>query len=452
MQLNKKNHIYTVSQLTSNIKALLEEKFPFIWISGEISNFSIPASGHFYFTLRDEKSQISAVMFRGQNRNLKFMPENGISITGFGRIAVYEPRGTYQIMLEYLEPEGMGAILAAYEQLKSRLAAEGLFDQKHKQPLPFLPRKISIITSPSGAVVHDIMKIINRRFPAVHIEIIPVKVQGRGADKEIVSAFKLLNERSDADIAILARGGGSFEDLFVFNTEDVARAVFESKIPVISAIGHETDFTIADFVADLRAPTPSAAAEIVLPQKEELEKRCLELYSTLKYRLYKYLEHLNIRLNELSRRVVDPKRKIQDLRLEIDDYSARLIRVCTNNLNQTREYLKWRSEKLYLNNPISLVKKHHAKLKLLIDNMLSYLNVLLIEKRSALAEQTGRLHALSPASILARGYSITQTIPDNKIVTSPDQVFLGQEIKVLVEKGSLICRVERKSDNGRTDI
>ena len=198
--------IFTVSDLTINIKSLLEESFPFVWICGEISNFRIPVSGHFYFTLKDEDAQISAVMFKGQNRKLTFEPENGISVTGLGRISVYEPRGTYQIIFEYLEPEGIGAIQLAFEQLKTRLSEEGLFEEKHKKPLPFLPRKISIITSPTGAVVHDILKIINRRYPNVYIEIIPIKVQGFGAEQEIVSSLEILNARSDSDVAILARG------------------------------------------------------------------------------------------------------------------------------------------------------------------------------------------------------------------------------------------------------
>ncbi|MBW2248999.1 MAG: exodeoxyribonuclease VII large subunit, partial [Deltaproteobacteria bacterium] len=228
-----KPHIYTVSELTANVKVLLEDNFSFIWICGEISNIRIPASGHFYFTLKDEKAQINAVMFRGQNRNLKFMPEDGMSVKGIGRVSVYEPRGAYQIILEYLEPKGTGAIQLAFEQLKERLSAEGLFDEKYKTPLPFLPRKISIITSPTGAVIHDILKIVNRRFPSIPMEIIPVKVQGDGSDKEIVSGLETINARSDSDVVILARGGGSLEDFHAFNSEEVARAIFASKIPVI---------------------------------------------------------------------------------------------------------------------------------------------------------------------------------------------------------------------------
>lgn len=229
MNLNNDNphrQIYTVSELTDSIKLLLEENFPFIWICGEISNFNVPVSGHYYFSLKDEEAQISAVMFRSQNRNLKFVPEDGMNIIGLGRVSVYGPRGSYQIIFEYLEPRGIGAIQVAFEQLKNKLSAEGLFEEDHKKPIPFLPKNISIITSPTGSVVHDILKIIDRRFPSVQIEIIPVKVQGEGSNNEIVGGIELLNTRGDADVAILARGGGSIEDLQAFNSEEVARAIF----------------------------------------------------------------------------------------------------------------------------------------------------------------------------------------------------------------------------------
>ena len=277
--------VYTVSELNAVIKSLLEQRFPFVWIVGEISNFKIPLSGHYYFTLKDEASQINAVMFRGQHRQLKFEPEDGMRVTGLGRLSVYEPRGAYQILLEYLEPSGVGGLQIAYEKLKARLAEEGLFDQQYKKPIPFLPHKIALITSPSGAVVHDMLNIIDRRFPNMQIEVFPVKVQGTGAEDEITEALEMLNDRSGVDVAILARGGGSLEDLQAFNSEHVARAIFAARIPIIAAIGHETDYTIADFVADLRAPTPSAAAELAVPVKFELLQQVNNIFADLKYRI-----------------------------------------------------------------------------------------------------------------------------------------------------------------------
>lgn len=440
----EQRRIYTVSDLTADIKVILEDKFPFVWICGEISNFRVPASGHFYFTLKDDNAQINVVMFRSQNRNLKFVPEDGISVTGLGRISVYEPRGAYQIIFEYLEPEGTGAIQLAYEQLKARLVEEGLFDEKHKKPLPYLPQKISIITSPTGAVVHDILKIINRRFSNVHIEIIPVKVQGEGAEDEIVTALKLLNARDDSDIAIIARGGGSFEDFHAFNSEVVARSIFESEIPIISAVGHETDFSIADFVSDLRAPTPSAAAELVVPLKNDLVKRCAELSMTLTNRFFRYIEYLQILLKEITNRLFDPTKKIENLMLRTDDMFARLIRSYKNRDFQWRERLEWRVERLNANNPLIHINKLNEELAQEYDNLLIYIKISLNEKHFLLRELTSRLNALSPNAILARGYSIARTIPDAVVVRDPQEVSIGQDLEVLLAKGSIICSVKGK--------
>ncbi len=447
------NKVFSVTELTSNIKNLLESEFSLIWVSGEISNFRKPASGHFYFTLKDEHSQINSVIFRGQNRNLKFNPEDGMMITGLGRISVYEPRGTYQIILEYLEPKGAGAIQAAYEQTKKRLYEEGLFDEQHKHPLPFLPSKISIITSPSGAVIHDILKIINRRFPDIYIQIVPVRVQGSGAEKEIVTSIELLNSINDTDVIILARGGGTLEDLHAFNSEDVARAVFTSKIPIISAIGHETDFTISDFTADLRAPTPSAAAELVVPLKTELIGKCSNLSFSLLSKFNNYINQLRIDIDSLSNRLVSPGKKIDNMRLRHDEMSQRLTRIFLAGIRQKQERLVWRIEKLRLNNPITHVKHIKDKLEKYHDNLIIYINnILLNNKRAQLRELSGRLQALNPKAILSRGYSIARTIPEAVIVRNAGTVEIDQNLEVVLAKGSLICRIERKQDNGKTDV
>jgi exodeoxyribonuclease VII large subunit len=440
--------IYTVSELNAKIKMLLEESYPFVWISGEISNFRRPISGHVYFTLKDNASQISAVMFRGQQNHLKFEPEDGMSVTGMGRISVYEPRGTYQIILEYMEPSGIGALQIAYEKLKARLAEEGYFDEAHKKPLPFLPQRISIITSPSGVVVHDILKIIQRRFENIVIEIIPVKVQGDGADDEIVEGLKLLNDRGDADLAILARGGGSLEDLHAFNSEPVARAIFHSQIPIVSAIGHETDFTIADFVADLRAPTPSAAAEMAVPLKVELNRRCTELTSMLNSNINRYINGLQLELKAISEKLIDPRKKIQDLKLNIDDLTARLNRQISAFLNIKQEHLGWWMDRLTVNKPIDQIKKLNEKLDDLFNNMLKSYVIYNNQNKSKLRELIATLHALSPMEILNRGYSITRTIPHARIVKDSDMVALNQEVEVMLAKGRLFCHVRRKSTDG----
>ncbi|MDP2646342.1 MAG: exodeoxyribonuclease VII large subunit [Desulfobacterales bacterium] len=444
--------IFTVSDLTLRLKEVIESNFPFVWLIGEISNFSIPVSGHFYFTLKDKNAQIRAVMFRNQNRNLKFEPRDGMQVTGFGRISLYEPRGTYQVIFEYLEPKGAGALQIAFEQLKVRLSEEGLFDKKFKRPLPFLPKKISVVTSPTGAVIFDIIRVIDRRFPNTHLQVVPVRVQGDAADKEIASAVELVNRQNDSDVIILARGGGSIEDLSPFNSEHLARAIFASHIPIISAVGHETDFTIADFVADLRAPTPSSAAELVVPLKYELSRQCAEYTKTLKEKFNRHLERCRSSLNAMVKRLRDPKKNLQDLRLKINDLTERLTRQSINNILQQRERLDWRTDRLQANTPAARVLTFKERLDQYNHNLFYLCGKIVREKRHQIQEFTGMLRALNPYGILARGYSIARTIPDAVVVRDSEQVRIGQNIKVTLEKGSLICRIERKEGDGKTII
>ena len=441
-------NIYTVSELTANIKTLLEEQFPFVWIVGEISNFRTPLSGHFYFTLKDAESQINAVMFRGHQRQLKFKPEDGMRITGMGRLSVYEPRGTYQIILEYLEPSGIGALQIAYEKLKARLAEDGLFDTEYKKDIPFLPHKIALITSPSGAVVHDMLNIIERRFSNVNIQIHPVKVQGDGAEDEIVAAIVQLNKQNDADVAILARGGGSLEDLQAFNSETVARTVFASKIPIISAIGHETDYTISDFVSDLRAPTPSAAAELAVPLKYELLQELKNAFHDLNYRMANIVERLRLRLTDMSRQLVDPQTQIEDWRMRMDDYTSRLIHHIRSLLDRQNERFAWRKERMLNNSPTRQTKQLKVLLNQNTYKLLKTFNKIMDNKAARLRELNIQLETLSPIAILERGYSITRTLPDLNLVVDPHTVSIDQDLEVMVAKGTLTCRVKGKSENG----
>ena len=447
-ETGSRKNMYTVSELNANIKNLLEENFPFVWIFGEISNFRIPASGHFYFTLKDDASQISSVMFRGQQRNLKFEPEDGLNVTGMGRISVYEPRGTYQVILEYLEPSGAGALQIAFEKLKKRLAAEGCFDKSHKKPLPFLPNKISIITSPSGAVVHDILQIIKRRYPNLSIQIIPVKVQGEGAVEQIVAAVAWLNVAKDTDVVILARGGGSLEDLQAFNAEPVARAIFASEIPIVSAVGHETDYTIADFVADLRAPTPSAAAELVVPLKSELERRQKDILMLLQIRMNNYFRYLKQKVNEQSNRLIDPRRKLEDLNLKVDDLTARLNRVLSHRILRERNHHGFWDSRLKANTPIHLYKNIKLKLEQKNNNLLKNIYNYNKSKQIKIQALAAKLQALSPMAILTRGYSITRSLPAKIVIKDPETVSLNQELEVTVAFGRLYCRVKGKSSDG----
>jgi exodeoxyribonuclease VII large subunit len=444
--------ILTVSELTSRIKSVVESSFPFVWVHGEISNFRIPASGHFYFTLKDQKSQIAAVMFRGQARQAKFTPEDGMSVIGLGRLSVYEARGSYQIIIEYIEPTGIGALQIAFEGLKRRLSDLGLFDEGHKKQLPFLPRTISLITSPSGAVVHDLITVITRRAPGVHLRVYPVKVQGPGSEEDIVQALRLANERADSEVIILARGGGSLEDLQAFNSESVAMAVHRSLIPVVSAVGHETDVTIANFVADLRAPTPSAAGELVVPEISGLVRRCMAVRIALQNRFLDRLQHIRRRFMELNRRLCDPRKKIQEHWIRLDDTRARLERLMNLCLRHERGQLTVLNRRLWVASPRVLARQHRSRHEVYGQRLLTTVGILMKNKRAATREATLRLSALNPLAILKRGYSVTRTIPARAVVTRADQVDVGTEIETLLAEGRLLSTVKGKSPHGQENV
>jgi len=438
------NKIYSITELTNEIKKILEDHYPFIWVYGEISNLNIPSSGHLYFTLKDINSRINAIIFKGQYRNIKFTPENGMSVIGFGRLSLYESRGTYQIIFEYLEPKGIGSLQLAFEQLKSRLFAEGIFDEIHKKKLPFLPNIISIITSTTGSVLFDILNVINRRYQNIHIQIIPVKVQGESSENDIVNGIGLLNEYGNADVAIIARGGGSLEEMQSFNSESVARAIFESKIPIISAIGHDTDFTIADFVSDYRASTPSVAAEIAVPLKNDLLINIKKLTTSLISNFIRFNKEYRISFDNLLKRLKDPKRKVQDLIIRNDDLYNRLSRTSMVLIKQLRSCIYWRYDKLLSNSPVRHISNNNEYNKLLLLNLFKSFNTLIGRSRYTLNEYSSKLKALSPVAILQRGYSITRTIPDRHIITDSKNVDIDQKLEVMVAKGTIICRVERK--------
>jgi exodeoxyribonuclease VII large subunit len=444
--------IFSVTELTEAIKSILESRYPFVWVAGEISNFRIPASGHFYFTLKDPGAQINAVMFRGQNRALKFSPEDGMSVIAMGRLSVYEARGIYQIILEYLEPEGVGALQLAFEQLKARLEAEGLFSQKHKAPLPFLPRLIGVVTSPTGAVIQDIIKVVYRRYPNMAVQIAPVSVQGEGAPEEIAAAIDQLNQTEEADVIILARGGGSLEDLCAFNSEVVARAIFASRIPIVSAVGHETDVTIADFVADVRAATPSAAAELVVPMKDELTGRIAGVRATLGSAISGRLRLLRERNRHISGRLVRPRRQVGDCRLRLDDVSGRVVRGTLRHIAKRVDQLGGVRKRLLTGSPQSVV----ARLKVLLEynhkTIISKMQFMLGTKKATLLAPVGRLSALNPMAILERGYSITRILPNYALVKDARQIGVGEKVEVTLWRGTLQCQVERKKDYGQTDI
>ena len=395
---NSNRHIYTVSKLTKEIKSLLEEAFPFLWITGEISNYSVPGSRHSYFTLKDHSAVISCVMFKNQKQGLKFELEDGIKIFGLVRLSLYAPRGSYQLIFEHIEPEGAGSAQLAFEQLKKKLAAKGFFDDINKKPIPFIPSKTCVVTSGTGAAVQDIIHIAQRRFSNCHIEIFSVKVQGKNSEHEISKAIELINEHQSSDLIIIARGGGSLEDLASFNSELVANAIFNSKVPVITGIGHETDFTIADFVADLRAPTPSAAAELAFQDKKILKNTIFNFTDNLNASFNNRITALNKKILDLNARIKTPQTIIYDYRLRLLDYESRL-----NNYFQ--RYLKYKREKLLL----------------LSDS----------------------LNSLNPEIILKRGYSITRSIIDKKLIFNADNLQKNDKLEIILSKGKLITKVEK---------
>ncbi|MBI2082839.1 MAG: exodeoxyribonuclease VII large subunit [Deltaproteobacteria bacterium] len=389
--------IYTVSELTKAIKDRLESEWPEVWIEGEVSNFKQSQAGHSYFTLKDERSQIRAVLFRGNSGALRFSLQDGLSVLAYGHLSVYELRGEYQIIVDHLEPKGWGALQLAFEQLKKKLEAEGLFDPARKRPLPFLPQKIGIVTSPTGAAIRDMLQILTRRYPTLEILIAPVAVQGREAAAEIAAGIEALNQE-ELDLIIIGRGGGSLEDLWAFNEEIVARAIYHSRLPVISAVGHETDFTIADFVADLRAPTPSAAAELAVPVKEELQQTILQLQTRLKRGIQAVLEEKRLKLKQWIGFLRDPRRRLEELLLRVDSYQERIRLVFEGRMEVYRE----------------TVQRLQAHLK-----------------------------SLGPLAVLERGYAIAIG-PKGKALRDSRDVDIDDRVKIQLARGSLETLVKKR--------
>jgi exodeoxyribonuclease VII large subunit len=389
----------TVSELNELVKGTLESQIDALWVQGEVSNFRIPPSGHYYFTLKDDKSQICAVMFRRQGTRLRFVPENGMAVLCCGRVSLYSIRGDLQLYVDDMEPQGQGALYLAFEQLKNKLAAEGLFRPERKRPLPFLPETIGIVTSDRGAALHDILRILGDRFPQRRVVIRPVKVQGEGAAQEIAAGIADLNRAGDIDVLIVGRGGGSLEDLWAFNEEMVARAIHASRIPVVSAVGHEVDFTIADFVADHRAPTPTAAAEMVVPCKadlcEQIEMLELQLQRCMDFKLSNARENLRTWVKRLA----DPGRKLRENQQRVDELSVDLLRRFQDRLRERKDWLNQRA---------------------------------------------GRLQALSPLAVLERGYSITHKLPGERVVKDAASLASGDLVRVTFALGKALCRVEGK--------
>ncbi len=401
--------IFTVTQLTSYLKGLVESDpiLRQVWVQGEISNFTLHSSGHMYFTVKDDQARLRCVMFRTENRRLKFQPADGLAVIVGGRIGIYPKNGEYQLYVEQMEPAGVGSLYLAYEELKKRLAGEGLFDPDCKKAIPGFPRKIGIITSPTGAAVRDIIRIVRRRCPVVDLLVIPAQVQGEAAPRSLCEALRLAGSVPGLDLLIIGRGGGSIEELWAFNDEEVVRAVASCPLPVISAVGHETDFTITDLAADLRAPTPSGAAEMAVPELRELRRRLLLMEERLRSAALQMLERKRNLLEFMEKHPVlrEPHRWLDERRQRVDEIWDGLVRTVQSRLEKAR---------------------------------------------AALERNLAALDALSPLATLRRGYSICRKKVDGRIVREAGEVSPGEKVRVLLSRGELVCTVEEAEKGEKT--
>ena len=433
----------SVSELTARIKILVEGAFLDVWVEGEISNFRRHSSGHWYFTLKDDGALLRCASFRMQNRLIRFMPEDGLTVRASGRLSLYEARGEYQLLVEYLEPVGVGALQLAFEQLKNRLAAEGLFDIERKRQLPLLPRRIGVVTSPTGAAIRDILRILKNRNESVSVVVAPARVQGDGAAVEIAAAIEMLNALGDIDVIIVGRGGGSIEDLWCFNEEAVARAIYDSRAPVISAVGHETDFTIADFVADHRASTPSVAAEMVTLALGEISGRLEDLSDIMSTAIRYRLLELKSSLRELSasRAFNETPARIQSLSQRLDAALFSLETSLAKTIKEARAAHEPIAGRLRDADIRRYTVVQQGRLGVLAERLKSAASVALDKRGEQLAVAAGKLGSLSPLAVLSRGYAIAFD-SRGRIIKRAADVRAGERIRVRVAEGEINCSSE----------
>ena len=438
------DNIYSVSQLNQSVRLMLENQLGAVWLTGEISNFSQPVSGHWYLSLKDENAQVRCAMFRMKNMRVSFRPTNGMQVLVRANVSLYEPRGDYQLIIESMHLAGEGLLMQQFEALKLKLAAEGLFAQHLKKKLPHFSKAVGIITSKTGAALQDILHILQRRDPSLKIIIYPTAVQGKDAATEIAQMIELANQRQEVDVLIVGRGGGSLEDLWCFNEEMVARAIFHSHLPVISAVGHETDVTIADFVADVRAPTPSAAAELVSRNQTELLQQLQYRRQRLEIALDRLFAEKRQKLKHLSLRLHNqhPQAQLRIQQQLITQLSHRLQQTLRHHWQKTAENLTALSMRLY-KNPFPLrLQQYEQQLAQLKVRLNSHMNLTLTLQQKQLAHLCGKLDSLSPLKVLARGYSITQN-QQNFTIPSMKDVNVGEQIKTRLPDGDIISQVIR---------
>ena len=445
--LSFERRIYAVSELNAAVQNLLEDKFRAIWVEGEISNCRPAASGHVYFSLKDAQSQIKCALFKGAARFVKFRPQDGMRVLARGNLEVYEARGEYQFIVELLEPQGAGALQIAFEQLKKKLNAEGLFAAERKRPLPALPKRVGIVTSIAGAVIRDILQILERRFPGLNIRVFPAQVQGEGAVQQVCAGLAYFSQYAWADVVILARGGGSLEDLWTFNEEAVARAIAASKVPVVSAIGHETDFTIADFVADLRAPTPSAAAELIICTRnsllEQIAAQNVKMLQALRYRLALCARALHERgvdraATVMHRAITRRSQRVDELEFALRRSLRTAIETRTKRFVEVNRRLQANDLRLRLAHG-----KHHGQT--LHERMQRAMKERLWQSRRRFESLDLHLRQLSPLTVLSRGYAIVQN-PQGEVLRSSSETGPGEDLSVRLSRGKLNVTVVRTRD------
>ena len=446
-QLDNTQEIISVSEINKRAKSILEENFPFVWIQGEVSNFFSAASGHWYFSLKDESSEIRCAMFTNKNHHITFEPKDGDHLVLNGTLSIFEGRGQYQIIVEHIELAGEGALLKAFEELKKKLQLEGLFDDSIKRQLPAYPKNIAVITSPDGAVIQDIINVLDRRSPFLDLTVVPTLVQGEKAAPLICDALNKVGKLKNIDVVILARGGGSIEDLWAFNNEEVARAIVNCPTPIISAIGHETDFTISDFVSDLRAPTPSIAAEIISQPYSELIETLEGYQNYISRSVISQIDLQRTQITNLIKRIRHPGDKLREISQKLDYIETTLIQNINQEISFKKNGLNLKDLSLQQNSPQNKVKEAKVYLQNASKDLLKALKLEIERKNTVLAEIVATLQAVSPLSVLSRGYSIISTEPDGKILSSSNQVEIGQSISAILSKGSIKAEIKSKDEN-----
>lgn len=434
--------IYTVSRLNREARAVLEGNFPLLWVEGEISNLARPRSGHIYFSLKDEFAQVRCAMFRMRAMHLGFSPKDGTQVLARVRVSLYEPRGDFQLIVDHMEEAGDGALRRAFEVLKQRLDKEGLFDESRKRPLPALPGCIGVVTSPTGAAIRDILTVLKRRFPAIPVVVYPVAVQGEGAAQEIADAIRLAGKRQECDVLIIGRGGGSLEDLWAFNEEVVARAIHDSPLPVVSAVGHEIDFTIADFVADVRAPTPSAAAELLSPDREAWLNRLQRFEARLLQRTGQQLRQRRQQVEWLGKRLKHPGRRLQENAQRLDEKELRLNQAWRNLSKHKHARVETLQARLERHRPTMRLKQLQQSHQELDRRLRQAMQLQLKQLQQQLTQQAHALETVSPLATLGRGYAIVTNAKTDKVLHNSNEVAVGEVIRARLHTGRLLCRVE----------